>query len=89
MTSQPKGNLKSSKTVIDRPCINWRETSPEGSSLILSVVKEAAMLAPFAELKEAACWALLIFKITQVRTSKNNGSYHSTCLELTLLFIDS
>lgn len=62
---------KSSKTVIERPGINWRENSAEGSSLILSVVKEAAMLAPIAELKKAACSALLIFKTTQVCTREN------------------
>ena len=61
MASQPKG--KSSKTLIERPGINWR---PEDSSLIVSAVKEAAMLAPIAELKKAACSALLIFKTTQV-----------------------
>jgi hypothetical protein len=87
MASQSKG--KSSKTVIERPAINWRETSPEGSSLIISVVKEAAMLAPIAELKKAACSALLIFKTTQVWTNQNNRSYHSNCLGLSLLFTDS
>ena len=86
MGSQSKG--KSSKTVIERPGINWRE-SPEGSSLILSVVKEAAMLAPIAELKKAACSALLIFKTTQVCTYEDSGLYHWTCLGLSLLFIDS
>jgi hypothetical protein len=79
MASQSKG--KSSKTVIERPGINWRETSPESQSLILSVVEEATK-APIAELKKAACSALLIFKTTQVWTSKNNGSYHSTYLGL-------
>jgi hypothetical protein len=66
MASQSKG--KSPETVIERPGINWRETLPEGSSLILSVVKEAAKSAPIAELKKAACLALLIFKSTQVKT---------------------
>ena len=72
MSLQSKG--KSSKTV-ERPGINWRETSLEGSSLILSVVKEAATLAPIAELKNAACTASLIFKTAQVLTRKTNGTY--------------
>jgi hypothetical protein len=79
MAPQSKGN---SKTIIECPGINWRETSLEGSSLIVSVVKEAAMLAPIAELKKAACSALLIFNTIQVRTRKN------TSPELSLLFID-
>jgi hypothetical protein len=89
MSSQSKGKNKKTQAVIERPGINWRENSQEGSSIILSVVKEAATLAPIAELKKAACSALLIFKTTQVCTCENNGSYHSTCLGLSLLFIDS
>ena len=77
---------KCKTSVIHGPDINWREISLEGSSLILSVVKEAATLAPIAELKKAACSALLIFKTTQVWTCNINGS---TCLGLILLFIDS
>jgi hypothetical protein len=70
MASQSKG--KSSKTVIERPGFDWRETSLEGSSLILSIV-EAAMLAPIAELKKAACSAFFIFKTShwQVWTREN------------------
>ena len=69
MSSHSKGkNKKTATSVIERPGINWRvgENSQEHSSLILSVVKEAAMLAPIATLKQAACSALLIFKTTQV-----------------------
>jgi len=72
MASQSKG--KNKRTVIERPGINWRENSQEGSSLILSVVKEAAMLAPIAELKKAACSALLIFKTTQI-VKENKEAY--------------
>ena len=71
MASQSKG--KSSKTVIERPGISWRNPSVEGSSQILSAVKEA-QLAPIAELKKAACFALLIFKTTQVCSRKNTGT---------------
>ena len=44
--------------------ISWRETLPEGSSLILSVkvVEEAAKSATVAVLKKAACSVLVIFK---------------------------
>lgn len=72
MPLQSKGgssNLRS-KT-IERPNINRRETSLEGPSLILSAVKEAATLAPFAELKKVACTALLVYKTAQVWTRKN------------------
>ena len=72
MASQSKG--KSSKTLIERPGINWREHSLDGSSLILSAVKEAAMLAPISELKKAACSALLILKVTQVSARKDPGT---------------
>jgi hypothetical protein len=61
MAPQSKG--KSSKTDIECPGIDWRETSP---SLILSVVEEAATSATIAVLKKAACSALVIFKTTQV-----------------------
>ena len=67
MAPQSKGkSSKSSKTVIEHPGINWREISPEGSSLILSVVEEAAKSATIAILKKAAGSALVIFKNTQV-----------------------
>jgi hypothetical protein len=72
MPPQSKG--KSSKTVIERPGINWKETSSESSNMILSVVKEAATSAPIVELKKAACSALLIFKTTQVWNRKNTGA---------------
>ena len=78
MSSQSKGKKKKTATsVFELPGINWRENPQEGSSLILSVLKEAAMLAPIATLKQAACSALLIFKTTQVCTRKNNESYHN------------
>ena len=82
MASQSKG--KGPEIVIERPGFNWRENlnSEEASSLILSVVNEAAVLAPIAELKKAACTALVIFKTTQVCTRKNNRSYQSTCIGL-------
>ena len=72
MSPQSKGKNKKTSSVIERPGINWKlgENPQEGSSLILSVVKEAAMLAPIATLKQAACSALLIFKTTQVCISK-------------------
>ena len=73
MAPQSKGkSSKSSKTVIEHPGINWREISPEGSSLILSVVEEAAK-STIAILKKAAGSALVIFKNTQVwiRQKKN------------------
>ena len=60
----PKFKGKSSATVIECPGINWRETSSEGSSLILSVVKEVAESATIAVLKKAALSALVIFKTT-------------------------
>ena len=78
MPSQSKGKSSKTPSVIERPAINWKENTHDGS-LILSVVKEAATLAPIAELKKAACSALLIFKTTQVSTRKNNRSYHPTC----------
>lgn len=64
-----KGKGKSPKQVGT----DWREASLEGSALILSVVKEAASLSPFAELKKAACVALMILRTIQVWTRKNNG----------------
>ena len=61
---------KTSTSVIERPGINWRENSQENSSLILSVVNEAATLAPNETLKQAACSALFIFQTTQVSILK-------------------
>jgi hypothetical protein len=65
MAPQSKG--KSSTTVIE---CNWRETSPEDSSLILSELEEAKS-ATIPVLKKAACSALLIFKTTQVWIKKH------------------
>ena len=72
MAPQSKGKSPKTPSVIERPSINWRENS----SLFLSVVREAVMLAPIEELKRAAGLAFLILITTQVRTGtrKNNRS---------------
>lgn len=46
---------------------SWREASQNSSALILSLLKEAATT-PLAELKEAACVALLILETIRVWT---------------------
>jgi len=68
---------KNSKQNVQR--LDWKEASLNGSVLILSVVKEAATFAPFAELKHAASVALFILQTIQVWTRKNHGTYYSTC----------
>ena len=45
---------------------NFGEAAVHASTLILSVVKEAATLAPSSELKQAAALALVIFETIQV-----------------------
>ena len=77
MASQWKGKGKQEQ-VIESPLkvTKWREVSLEGSAMILSVVKEAARLAPIPELKRAASTALLILRTIQVWTRKNNGTYY-------------
>jgi hypothetical protein len=76
MAPQSKGN--GSKTVAT-PGTSWTAASLEGSALIFSVVKEAATFSPIAELKKAACSALLILQTIQIWTRKNNGTYYLTC----------
>ena len=58
----------SAKPAIERPGhnTNLSETALHASSLIMSLVQEAAMLAPCAELKQAAAVALVIFDTIQV-----------------------
>ena len=46
--------------------INFREATMHASSVIISLVQEAAALAPCAELKQAAAIALIIFETIQV-----------------------
>ncbi|KAF8800312.1 hypothetical protein BYT27DRAFT_7342475 [Phlegmacium glaucopus] len=60
MTPESKGN---SSKHDERP--GWTEASLNGSALVLSLVKEAATLAPFSELKQAASVALLILQTTE------------------------
>jgi hypothetical protein len=82
MAPQLKG--KGSTTVAEPPDTSSTAAWLEGSALILFVVKEAATISPIAELKKAACSALLIFQNIQI---KNNGTYHLTCgsrIELTI-----
>jgi hypothetical protein len=64
----PDSMGESSKFAIDRPGhnTNLRETTMHASSLIISLVQEAATLAPCAELKQAAAVALIIFETIQV-----------------------
>ena len=84
MPSQSKGKSSKTPSVIEH---NWTENTHDGS-LILSVVKEAAMLAPIAELKKAACSALLIFKTTQVSTRKTIDLIIRLVQDSVLLLID-
>ena len=58
----------SKHAIIQRPGheTNMRETAMQASGLILSLVQEAAALAPCAELKQAAAVALIIFETIQV-----------------------
>jgi hypothetical protein len=58
----------STKPVIERPGhnTNWSESAMHASSLVISLVQEAATLAPCAELKQAAAVALIIFDTIQV-----------------------
>ena len=77
---------ESSRHAIQRSAhsnTNLGETAMHASSLVLSLVKEAASLAPCAELKQAAAVALIIFNTIEV--------YISIDLEasLTQLFIGS
>lgn len=59
---------ESSKQAIERPGhkTNLGEAAMHASSLILSLVKEAAALSPSSELKQAAAVALIIFETIQV-----------------------
>lgn len=54
--------------------MTWRRPSLEDSTLILSVVKEAATFAPFTELKSAACVALMVLQNIRLWISRNNGT---------------
>ena len=64
----PESMGESSKHAIERPGHNTNlgEAAMHASSLILSLVQEAAALAPCAELKQAAAVALVIFQTIQV-----------------------
>ena len=65
----PGSKGESSKAIIERPGQrNWRETTMEASSLVLSLVKEAAAFAPIQHLQQAASAALIIFQTIQVLT---------------------
>ena len=64
-------HLKQPKTdqhAIEHPGHNTNlgEATMHASSLIISLVQEAAALAPFAELKQAAAVTLIIFENIQV-----------------------
>lgn len=52
--------------------IDLRETTVNASGLILSLVKEAAVLGPCVELKQAAVAALMIFETIQVCSLKKS-----------------
>jgi len=76
-----KGKGKSSKQVgtdwregSQGKGTDWQQATLEGSALILSVVKEAASLSPFAELKKAACVALMILRTIQA-VKENREAY--------------
>ena len=84
----PLHSIGKSLKTVERPGINWRETSLESSSLILSVVKEAAMLAPNEILKKAACKALVVFETTQVRTRKKINGTRISRTEFTVCTVD-
>ena len=64
----PESLGESSKHAIERPGHNTNlgEATMHASSLIVSLVQEAAALAPFPELKQAAAVALVIFQTIQV-----------------------
>jgi hypothetical protein len=68
MAPESKGGGESSKHAIDpgHSNTNWRETTMHASGVIISLVREAAALAPSAELKQAATVALIIFETIQV-----------------------
>jgi hypothetical protein len=70
MTPKSMGLGESStKPAIERP--NLSETAMQASGLIITLVQEAATLAPCAELKEAATVALIIFNTIQVYNNFN------------------
>lgn len=64
----PESKGESSKHAIEPPGHNTNlgEATMHASTLIISLVYEAAALAPCAELKQAASVALIIFQTIQV-----------------------
>ena len=69
----PESKAECSKHAINHPLrhTDLREATINASGLILSLVQEAAAFAPFAELKEAAAIALIIFETIQVCSFEN------------------